>query len=372
MYFDFEGRNFDTPTVESAISWREQLLVSLFGHVTVLVLILVAPSLPFVQSAAERRAERFIALAEIQRQARLQERDEGTFVFIAPRVDIEADEAPRPDAFLSDRDRIAQSPLRAPDADNRLPNADGNSFEFVEADEPSEGLELGDDPAAEANEDLADLPSDDDLDNPPGDSRLADAASGQGEAEESAEARSDDPGALPEDLPGDSTFADSSLTTPRSGPGALEGQSEREVARVDDLLGQARERLRRSLSQQNFDNVTGDTGRYGPEIQFDSKGADFGPWIRRFVAQIRRNWFVPYSVLSNHGHVVLTFNVHRNGSISELSVLQPSVINSFNHSASNALRMSNPTQPLPLDYPDERAFFTVTFYFNEIPPSRSF
>ena len=38
MYFDFEGRNFETPTVESAISWREQLLVSLFGHVAALEL----------------------------------------------------------------------------------------------------------------------------------------------------------------------------------------------------------------------------------------------------------------------------------------------------------------------------------------------
>ena len=124
------------------------------------------------------------------------------------------------------------------------------------------------------------------------------------------------------------------------------------------------------IRDSTFGNVSGDTGRYGPEIQFDTKGVEFGPWIRRFVAQIRRNWFIPYSVLSNRGHVVLTFNVHRNGSLTDLSVLQPSAIASFNQSASNALRLSNPTQPLPTEYPDETAFFTVTFYFNEIPPGR--
>ena len=32
---------------------------------------------------------------------------------------------------------------------------------------------------------------------------------------------------------------------------------------------------------------------FGPAIQFDTKGVEFGPWIRRFVAQVKRNWFVP-------------------------------------------------------------------------------
>ena len=93
--------------------------------------------------------------------------------------------------------------------------------------------------------------------------------------------------------------------------------------------------------------------------------------IRRFVAQIRRNWFVPYRVWTDSGHVVLTFNVHRDGRLTDLTVVRPSRIDPFNHSAANALRASNPTQPLPDEYPDDLAFFTVTFYFNETPPGRS-
>ena len=375
MYFDFEGRNFETPTVESAVSWREQLLVSLFGHIAALVLILVVPHLSFVQSAEERReerrAERLAELAELQQQAPLQDSEDRTFVFMAPRADFEADAAPRPDAFLSDRDRIAQSPLQDPEAENRLPMAEGNSFEFVEPDEPSAELALDSDltmeeEAENPDEDLRAENPDDLLD-----SRLAEAASGQGE-EEATEVRSDDPGAIADDRPGIGTRADSSLTTPGSGPGVPGEADSRKIARAEDLLGQARESLRRSLTLQTFGNVSGDTGRYGPEIQFDAKGADFGPWIRRFVAQIRRNWIFPYSVLSNHGHVVLTFNVHRDGSVTDLTVVKPARIDSFNRSAANALRMSNPTQPLPDDYPDNQAFFTVTFFFNEIPPGRSY
>ena len=35
--------------------------------------------------------------------------------------------------------------------------------------------------------------------------------------------------------------------------------------------------------------------------------------------------------------------------------------------AVNALLASNPTTPLPPEYPDEKAFFTVTFFYNENP-----
>ena len=32
---------------------------------------------------------------------------------------------------------------------------------------------------------------------------------------------------------------------------------------------------------------------FGPAIQFDTKGVEFGPWIRRFIAQVKRNWLIP-------------------------------------------------------------------------------
>ena len=38
------------------------------------------------------------------------------------------------------------------------------------------------------------------------------------------------------------------------------------------------------------------------------------------------------------------------------------------HVLVGALSSSNPTQPLPPEYPDSKAFFTVTFFYNETPP----
>ena len=46
---------------------------------------------------------------------------------------------------------------------------------------------------------------------------------------------------------------------------------------------------------------------------------------------------------------------------------RPSEIESFTRAAVNAIMGSNPTEPLPPEYPDEKAQFTVTFYYNEQP-----
>jgi TonB family protein len=68
-----------------------------------------------------------------------------------------------------------------------------------------------------------------------------------------------------------------------------------------------------------------------------------------------------------HGHVVLQFNIHKDGTITDVSVLEPSVIEGFNRAAVGAITGSSPTEPLPPEYPSDKAFFTVTFYYNEDP-----
>lgn len=130
-------------------------------------------------------------------------------------------------------------------------------------------------------------------------------------------------------------------------------------------LGQSLKNLQQFLQNQNFDNQKGGNTDTDAAIQFDSKGVDFGSWLRRFEAQVRRNWFIPQSAMMLQGHVVLTFYVHKNGAISDLQILTPSGVQSFNSSSFNALKLSNPTVPLPPEYPDEKAFFTVTFLYNE-------
>ncbi len=365
MIFDFEDRYFDTPTIERAMSWREQVLLSVLAHVLVVLLVLLVPQLAFVRNAEARRLARLAELTELQEQMQLAlaaDRDR-TFVFIEPLVDIEADDAPRPDASLSDRDRISQSPTAAEDPLNNLPNADGNSMRFVESDDPAEELRPdlpADAEAAERQEAASDSRFEDAAGDVP-DAETADASQG-------AEGPGEDDGRLPDEIL-EQLLADGALTLPGGGEPDPDDFDPRVEQRADGLLGRAMRNLDRYARRQAFNNQQGRASRFAPQIQFDSKGADFGPWIRRFVAQVYRNWFMPYASMSMHGNVVLTFNVHRDGSITDLNVLRPSRVRAFTNSAFNAISTSNPTYPLPDDYPDETCFFTVTFYFNESPPA---
>jgi TonB family protein len=160
------------------------------------------------------------------------------------------------------------------------------------------------------------------------------------------------------------------LTLP-VGPNATEPRSAERAASnrsSSGILADAIRNVQKYVENEGFGNLQGgNTQNIAPSIQFDTKGVEFGPWLRRFIAQIRRNWFVPYAAMSMRGHVVITFNVHKDGRITDLTVIKPASVESFNNSAFNALATSNPTYPLPPEYPDDKAFFTVTFYFNETP-----
>ena len=112
------------------------------------------------------------------------------------------------------------------------------------------------------------------------------------------------------------------------------------------------------------------TDQSGSAISFNPKGVEFGPWIRRFIAQIKKNWFIPYAEMFQKGHVSVSFNVHKDGTITDIVVAGPCKVDALNTSSYKAIAASNPTVPLPPEYPEEKAFFTVTFYYHETPPQK--
>ena len=343
MHFDFESRRFETPTVEAAMSWRECALLSFVTHLLLALLVIAGPRLPFVQDAMARRAERLAALAEAQQFALRQAPDGEAprFIFVDTLVDPPAS-APPPDADLSDQDRVAQSPTRAEDPLNDLPNADGNSLEFVQAPDAADGL----DPRTSFGEDA---PAPDEAE-----------AGGGGEPGVPDTPEPEASGARPPEGEGETAPLLAARPTRRSPLGDRPGTILNRALRGLDSVGRNRQ----------YYNLRGRTDRYGPDIQFDSKGVDFGSWLARFRSQIYRNWFIPYAAMSMSGSVVLTFNVHMDGALTDLAVERPSAVDAFTNSAYNAIRGSNPTYPLPPEYPEDHVFFTVTFYFNERPPSR--
>ena len=312
MYFDFEDHRPDTPTIPRPMSGREVVLITVNLHLVALVAILLGPKLPFIKALEAKRQQ-----AQVEAQRELEEqRQSARFVFVEPKVDIKA-LTPPPRAELSDVDRRASTVERAPNPANSMPFSRGNSPERMEASAP----------AAEART--------------------------MANGEESAAPAEPDPGALTlPDAPA-ANVARPAAAAPRTSTG---------------IIADAIRNVRKYASRETFSNLGGGGIQdIAPSIQFDTKGVEFGPWLRRFVARIRRNWFIPYAAMTMRGHVVVTFYVHKDGRITDLAVAKPSDVDAFTHSGRDAIAASNPVDPLPVEYPDDKAFFTVTFYFNENP-----
>jgi TonB family protein len=314
MYFNFEDYRPDTPTLPRSLTRLEVFLLTIVVYLSFVIVMLVWPKLPFVQAwEAERKQE----LAKQQQEEMQRQRENARFVFVAPRVDLQARKPPQR-AELSDLDRKARTMERALKPTNTMPFARGNSFEKIEGAPPKP------------------------------EQRTADAPQPERKTDEAREAM-----ALPESPTGTQP---KSVDQPR-GPSA-------------GVLADAIRNVQKYAPRDSYVNLQGGADQdFAPSIQFDTKGVEFGPWLRRFIAQIRRNWFIPEAAMFQKGHVAITFFVGKDGRITELKVIRPSSVGAFNNSSFNALAASNPTQPLPPEYPDDRAFFTITFYFNENPGS---
>jgi TonB family protein len=323
MYFDFEDYRPDISPVGRAISWREGILLSIIVHLVGTIVILVAPRwLPF---DADAKRARQLAVEQQEKD----KRDAPRFVFVQPRVDRPAPKPPvRGEA--SDKDRQSQSVQRAKQPANPLPFSRGNTPERVEQMDQQTARGQGPQPDPAAGQQARVEPQEQPA--PPDNARVPESQS-----------------AL--QLP--------SNRQPQTGLGGrspLSGGS----------LGDALRNLQRYVQRDQFENAQGG-GAFGPAIQFDTKGVEFGPWIRRFISQVKSNWLIPFAAMSMKGHVVITFNVWKDGRITDLAVVGPSPVNAFNTAAFGALASSNPTAALPPEYPSDHAFFTVTFFYNEEP-----
>lgn len=330
MYFNFDDRQPDFERIDSAISWREGLMLSLLVHVlAVLAIVMIPELLPGLVAALSPDPSAIEARMAAMRE---QESNDRRFVFVQPRAEFEARQQPQ-NPELSDRDRSIMTPYRPPEEPaNPLPYSRGNTTERVDQPGTPEPPKPSEQPAESGS---------------PGREPGSPAPGQPGEEQRQAE----DP--VLRGLRGPKPQAQSGNNGTGTGGG----------------LSNALRDVTRYVPEQIFNNPQGG-GQFGEAIQFDTKGVEFGPWVRRFLAQVRRNWLIPYAAMSFRGHVSVSFNVHKNGSITDVAVVATTGVDAFTNSSFNAIAASNPTVPLPPEYPADKAFITVTFYYNETPPSR--
>jgi len=110
----------------------------------------------------------------------------------------------------------------------------------------------------------------------------------------------------------------------------------------------------------------------GP-LSFETQWFDWGEYAEGMVRRIRVNWDanMPQLIRTGmKGHLTIRFTIHRDGHLTDVTILQGSGIPPYDFAAKKAIELSSPLAPLPKDFPNETERVTAMFFYNEEPPSR--
>lgn len=108
----------------------------------------------------------------------------------------------------------------------------------------------------------------------------------------------------------------------------------------------------------------------GP-LSFESQWYDWGEYAEGMVSRIRVNWYsnMPHLIQTGlKGVVTIRFTIHRDGRITDVTILESSGVPPYDFAAKKGIELSSPLNPLPRDFPNDTERVTCMFYYNqEIP-----
>ncbi|HXH37102.1 MAG TPA: TonB family protein [Thermoanaerobaculia bacterium] len=110
----------------------------------------------------------------------------------------------------------------------------------------------------------------------------------------------------------------------------------------------------------------------GP-LSFESQWFDWGDYAEGMVSRIRVNWYsnMPHLIQTGlKGVVTIRFTIHRDGTITDVTILQSSGIPPYDFAAKKGIELSSPLNPLPKNFPNETERVTAMFYYNQELPKR--
>lgn len=297
------------------IRWRRRtmFLLSIVFHAVLIVILLVSPDLL-------QRLERALG---VQVQAE-QPKDQVTFLALPPDLQ-KLRQTPRTN-ILSDKDRQAQgrAPLINPYA-NRMPYSRGNTPLPEEAGgrkSPPSPPPAPQQPAAKAN-------------------NGAQAAAKPPPPQEEAKLKL-------EDVPAASQGG-ANLKLPSQTPGEAIQQSLQAASR-----GRSSGQIPGAGSGPGqFNNPNSSFSIGGLQVLSDTRGVDFGPYLRRVIAVVRQNWYnvIPESArLGQKGVCSVDFAIQTDGSVPGLDLSSSSGSEALDRAAEAGIHASTPFEPLPSEY----------------------
>lgn len=115
---------------------------------------------------------------------------------------------------------------------------------------------------------------------------------------------------------------------------------------------------------------SGFTADTGP-LSFETKWFNWGDYAVSMVSRIRVNWYSqmpPIIRTGLKGVVTIRFTIHRDGRISDVSVMESSGVPPYDYAARKAIEMSSPLNPLPKEFPNPTERVVAMFFYNSHPP----
>jgi TonB family protein len=105
----------------------------------------------------------------------------------------------------------------------------------------------------------------------------------------------------------------------------------------------------------------------GAQILTDTMGVNFDPYLRRVLADIRKNWFAvmpEIARLGKRGRVVVIFDIQRDGSVAKLFLVSASSTEPLDRAALAGISASVPFPALPAEFRGPVLRLQVTFLYN--------
>ncbi len=121
-------------------------------------------------------------------------------------------------------------------------------------------------------------------------------------------------------------------------------------------------------------NQGGDKGfaESGP-LSFETQWYNWGEYAESMVSRIRVNWYnnMPQLIQTGlKGVVTIRFLIHRDGQITDVTIIKGSGVPPYDFAAKKAIELSSPLNPLPKDFPNPTEHVTAMFFYNQEPPTR--
>jgi TonB family protein len=122
-----------------------------------------------------------------------------------------------------------------------------------------------------------------------------------------------------------------------------------------------------SIAESMRQSPTMDSLRSNVQLQSDTQGVDFKPYLIQVLARVRQNWkaVIPESArMGRRGRVTVQFIVDRSGGVPKLVIETPSGAEPLDRAAVAGISASVPFPPLPQEFKGSSVRLQFTFKYN--------